>query len=96
MSSRFLPADFENLPGHSITLVHGEQRLTLELIELRRLQPHAYAEQPFAVTLLDTASRQELPQSIYRYEHPTRGAIDLFTVPLGPSDQGMRYEIVFN
>lgn len=37
-----------------------------------------------------------LPQRIYRVEHPRLGVLDLFLVPLGPDDVGMRFEAVFN
>lgn len=36
-----------------------------------------------------------LPQSIYRLENATMGVMDIFLVPLGPQDGGMRYEAVF-
>lgn len=37
-----------------------------------------------------------LPQGIHTLRHETLGALDLFTVPLGPGEDGQRYEIVFN
>jgi len=96
MSSTLTAADFENLPDHRMTLAHGEQRLTLDVVEVRRLHAHAHANEPFAITLRDTGARQSLRQGNYRYEHPVRGALDLFTVPLGPDGKGMVYEITFN
>ena len=36
-----------------------------------------------------------LPQGIHRLEHETLGALDLFLVPIGPDEAGMRYEAVF-
>jgi hypothetical protein len=36
-----------------------------------------------------------LPQRIYRIEHATLGAFDLFLVPIGPDAQGLRYQAVF-
>jgi hypothetical protein len=36
-----------------------------------------------------------LPQRIYRLEHATLGAFELFIVPLGPDAQGLRYEAIF-
>jgi hypothetical protein len=36
-----------------------------------------------------------LPQRIYRPMHDGIGAFDLFPVPIGPDDAGMRYEAVF-
>ena len=37
-----------------------------------------------------------LPQRIYRLQHDGLGALDLFLVPIGPDDEGMRYEAVFS
>ena len=50
---------------------------------------------PFAVTLRGPL-RPVLPQRIYRMEHDTIGAFELFIVPIGPDAEGMRYEAVFS
>ena len=36
-----------------------------------------------------------LPQAIYRIAHPTRGAMELFLVPIGPIAEGNGYQAVF-
>ena len=36
-----------------------------------------------------------LPQRIYRVAHDALGEFDLFLVPIGPDQEGMRYEAVF-
>lgn len=36
-----------------------------------------------------------LPQSMYRVVHEHLGSFDLFLVPLGPDQTGMRYEAIF-
>jgi hypothetical protein len=36
-----------------------------------------------------------LPQRIYRLEHAELGTFDLFLVPIGRDDAGVRYEAVF-
>jgi hypothetical protein len=36
-----------------------------------------------------------LPQRIYRLEHEELGTLDLFLVPIGRDDAGVRYEAVF-
>jgi hypothetical protein len=35
------------------------------------------------------------PQATYRFRHATIGEFDMFIVPLGPADGGMRYEAIF-
>jgi hypothetical protein len=50
--------------------------------------------QPFA--LLFRGPRQPvLPQRIYRLEHAAMGPLELFIVPIGPDEAGLRYEAVF-
>ena len=36
-----------------------------------------------------------LPQRIYMIEHEEIGAFDLFLVPIGPDERGLRYEAIF-
>ena len=36
-----------------------------------------------------------LPQHIYRMEHPEIGDFELFLVPIGPDEKGLRYEAIF-
>jgi hypothetical protein len=36
-----------------------------------------------------------LPQQIYQMEHATLGMFELFIVPLGVDQQGVRYEAIF-
>jgi hypothetical protein len=36
-----------------------------------------------------------LAQRIYRLEHPRLGSLEIFLVPLGRADRGVRYEAVF-
>jgi len=37
-----------------------------------------------------------LPQRIYSLEHEALGRLEIFLVPIGPDEDGMRYEAVFN
>ena len=39
-----------------------------------------------------------LPQQIYPIEHPTRGLLGIFLVPLGPKGEsnGLHYQAIFN
>jgi hypothetical protein len=42
------------------------------------------------------AHRFVLPQRTYVLEHPVMGTLEIFLVPIGPNNQGMGYEAVFN
>lgn len=97
MLHRLAAADFENLPEGRIRCDRGDEAHWLRVVEIRTLPPGLpRAAPPFAVVLREDGARQSLPQGIYRYGHPVHGALDLFTVPLGPDGAGMRYEIIFN
>ena len=37
-----------------------------------------------------------LPQRIYRFENEALGDFELFIVPIGPDESGMRYQAVFS
>lgn len=37
-----------------------------------------------------------LPQRVYRIEHDAMGSLELFLVPIGAEEDGIRYEAVFN
>ena len=49
---------------------------------------------PFSVVFLGPRD-PVLPQRIYRLEHDELGTLDLFLVPIGRDDAGVRYEAVF-
>ncbi len=66
----------------------------LRLAEVEKLGGASIGRQPFSLRFIGPA-KPILPQAIYRLENPTLGALEIFLVPLGPRDGGMRYEAVF-
>ena len=52
------------------------------------------AREPFSLIFRGPVERT-LPQRTYRMEHVTLGAIDIFIVPVGPDEVGMRYQAIF-
>ena len=50
---------------------------------------------PFAIVFRGPLA-PVLPQRIYTMDNADLGSFDLFLVPLGPDEQGMRYEAVFS
>jgi hypothetical protein len=89
-------ADFTPLVGRSLDVAIGAERASLELIEAAVLDtPTPRTLPPFRLTLL-SRSKWLGPQGIYDIAHPTLGTLALFTVPLGPATDGMRYEIILN
>ncbi|NLG96042.1 MAG: hypothetical protein GX491_01660 [Chloroflexi bacterium] len=79
-----------------IYLQNGEP-YALELVELRDLgaAPGPTFRKPFAMTLRNPNNAAYLPQGTYQLEHEHMGSLELFIVPLGPSPEGMQYEITF-
>jgi hypothetical protein len=81
----------------------GGEPLPIELVEVQRA---SYAGKPAAVgpagrgepfTLLFRGPRSPYaPQGIHHLEHDQLGTLEIFLVPIGPDDAGMRYEAVFN
>jgi hypothetical protein len=68
----------------------------LQLIEVAELGGPAgpSARRPFSLIFQQTQNIY-LPQQIYRITHPVLGQLDLFLVPIGPGQGGMRYQAIF-
>jgi hypothetical protein len=49
---------------------------------------------PFSLVFLGPGD-PVLPQAIYRFEHDELGAFEIFVVPIGRDETGVRYEAVF-
>lgn len=75
--------------------VPGAEPLTLELLAVEEKDYGPRFEQ-FSVLFRGGPKNAYLPQAIYPLEHAKLGRIELFLVPVGPDEQGMRYQAVFN
>jgi hypothetical protein len=76
--------------------------LDVELIEVTPLNPITVppasqgAPRRLPFSLVFRGPREMLlPQHIYRIEHEQLGSFELFIVPIGPDQAGMRYEAIF-
>ena len=93
--------DFSPYLHQSFAIHYGAaEPLLAELVEVAELGPapeRAGAPQraPFSI-ILRGPRRPVLPQRIYHLEHDGMGALDIFIVPIGPDQAGMRYEAIFN
>jgi hypothetical protein len=76
----------EGVPDMALTLTEAKTLKTQPLDEGRRL--------PFA--LLFEGSAPLLPQQIYRFTHDAMGQSEIFIVPIAKTDNGFRYEAIFN
>jgi hypothetical protein len=74
--------------------------IDLELIAVTDLNPATTAQpdgrRPFSIEFLGPTSQQYLVQHIYRLEHLTFEALEIFLVPLGWQAGRMCYEAIFN
>ena len=81
--------------------LQADQTIELELVDARSLfdvyagrQGPRAARAPFALVLRGPLT-PVLPQRIYPLEHAAIGRHELFIVPIGPDQGGMRYEVIF-
>ena len=72
-------------------------RFDLELVEaeLCKTQNSTSERKPFALVFRGPPEPC-LNQQIFTLEHDTMGTLQMFLVPIGPDDKGMRYEAVFS
>lgn len=87
---------FEGHEGETFTIADPPPEVALTLTSVTRWgRPFADgARQPFTLHFHGPLEPVR-PQSTYRLDHESIGPIDLFLVPLGPDEAGMRYESVF-
>ena len=82
---------------HSVfELLNGdESSLDLRLEEVARHKGVADATREGFSLIFVADGNDALPQKMYQLKHQALGELDIFLVPIGPGDAGMRYEAVF-
>ncbi len=96
MLERLRVEDFAARVGETFRLAPGEgASLELELTEARGERGGSERRQPFSL-LFRGPAEPVLVQRIWRLEHSELGALEIFLVPIGGDDKGMRYEAVFS
>ncbi len=85
-------------PGWSLS-TDTQQALDVELIATEALPTQEPAESlrhvPFSL-LFRTAPGVGVEQGMYRFSHAVLGELDIFVVPVGADEEGMRLEAIFN
>lgn len=83
--------DFRLLPAP------GAEPVVLQLIEASELPTSAGdgRRQGFSLIFRGPADLY-LPQQIYTIEHEEMETMEIFLVPIGPDDKGMRLQAIFN
>ena len=80
--------------GTQFTLTVDDTTLALELERVDALGSAIREGGAFSLLFVGPAD-PVLPQRIYRLDHRATGGLDLFLVPVGATETGMRYEAVF-
>jgi hypothetical protein len=83
--------EFTELRGERFRIAPGEApSFDAELVEVREIPREPGGRAPFSL-VFHGGPQPPLPQRIYRVEHDSVGALEIFLVPIGPD----RYEAVF-
>jgi len=87
--------EFASQVNSRFRLIAGpESAMDVELIEFTAGSKSAHQE-AFSI-VFRAPVEAPLEQRIYRLEHESMGAFELFLVPIGKSPEGVSYEAVFN
>ncbi|HVP29420.1 MAG TPA: hypothetical protein VMW35_09700 [Myxococcota bacterium] len=89
--------DFARCVGERFRVAVPGAELELELLRADPIPARDRGprlRQPFSLVFLSPEDRV-LPQRIYRLEHAALGALEIFLVPIGRDERGVRYEAVF-
>ena len=91
--------DFDPHVGEQFQLeLGGDQTLPLELVSCDPLSSDtadSATRTPFSLIFRSAGERRHAEQQIYTVRHAELGAMEIFLVPIGPDEHGMRYEAVF-
>jgi hypothetical protein len=94
---RVSSGDFSPLLHGLFRLTAGELSLDLELVEVNDSGRKSTTQERAPFSILFKGTREKLvPQQMYRVEHETLGAMDLFIVPVREDKDGYYYEAVFS
>ncbi len=82
--------------GQTFAATAQERTLSLTLRRVDALPRPAddRGREPFSLEFTEPA-QDHVPQQTVEFEDPENGTYPLFVVPLGPAEDGMRYEAIF-
>jgi hypothetical protein len=87
--------DFEPHLNAAFSMQVGNTTTALELIAVTRLPQQAMTRQPFSL-LFRGAGTIIWPQGIYHLTRAGLDPLDIFLVPVGKDESGVRYEAIFS
>ena len=80
--------------NEGFTLHAGAEGLDLTLVEAKPLGASQRQGGAFSL-VFRAAAEADAPQGTYRLDNEHLGRLEVFLVPLGADEEGMRYEAVF-
>lgn len=96
MTEQLMCADFAAQIGSTFTIHYsGDAALEVHLTEAVELRAPTNAGHSFQL-IFQSDRREYLPQGSFLFRHPVLGEQQIFIVPIGPTEQGMRYQAIFN
>jgi len=96
MLDKFTRADFAPLLGSNFKLEAGSATQELELIAADATGASQVSAPRQTFSLLFRGPHAPLLlQRIYPLTHSSLGTLEIFLVPIGPDDQGQRYQAIF-
>lgn len=73
-----------------------DSSMSAVLINVTEVKSYSPVERtPFSIIFRTKQKTEYFPQGLCILQHPEKGDIELFLVPLGFDEEGMRYEAVF-
>ena len=95
---------FEGRVGETFELTTAAGETTEVVLSACTEAPHSVPAEwedtvgrtPFSLLFHDPDASRYAPQQNFTVRHSELGEFELFLVPLGPDDRGMRYEAVVN
>jgi hypothetical protein len=87
---------FESIVGTTVDLSAGEVSFQADVQEVSLLRQNPGQERPPFSVVLQAHDANNHGQQIYQMSHSDLGDLSLFLVPIGPDENRMRYEAVFN
>jgi hypothetical protein len=90
-------SDFFSLLNEKVNIRFlDEVKVKAKLVNVAEYAGYSTLERkPFSITFI-TEGKVSFPQSIYIVEHPLKGEMAIFLVPLGFEGEGTKYEAVFS
>ena len=91
------PASFSAHVGSAFQVrVSGSETVDAELISVTPFATAAKGPRSEPFSLLFCVRSAKLPQQVYHLAHAVMGELEVFLVPVGLDERGLRMEAVFN